>query len=199
MKNRNNDITTALIVGGKSRRFGTLKQLAIWDQQSLLDHSLHLARQLTNSIIAITGPHTFDLPDDIPQYNDLVKDKGPMGGILTALQYCRTSWCIMIPCDMPLLNVEIYHALIEALPSNVPIVAQSHRGVEPLVSIWPKSLLTDVKQAIQQNKLKLYLLINELNARIIPLEKKIKTYNPLFFSNINTKDDLEKLRHNYGK
>lgn len=191
--------SVALIVGGLSKRFGSLKQLAELNQQRLLDYSLNLARRFHQDIMLITGPHRFNRTNDIPQYQDLILHKGPMGGILTALHYCETSYCLMIPCDMPFLDKQIYDLLLQYLPSEVPVVARSHRGIEPLVSIWPKSIEDKIRLAVEQDKLKLFLFLQEAGALFVNVKEQLENYNPLWFSNVNTREDLERLKRYHAR
>lgn len=117
-----------------------------------------------------------------------------MGGIHTALVHCQTQYCAMIPCDMPFLSSTIYRHLYKEISTDKPVVAVSHRGVEPLVSIWPRDVLPAVTRAIEQNHLKLYRFLEELSAKFIDLPHTMPLYSEKYFININTIDDLHKVQ-----
>ncbi|GAB4168790.1 MAG: molybdenum cofactor guanylyltransferase MobA [Calditrichia bacterium] len=186
-------LSVALIIGGKSRRFGSLKQIAKIKDRKLIELAMEKAGQLSRHVMAVTGPHRFDLPAQIDQYNDIYAERGPLGGIHTALHYCQTEYCAMIPCDMPLLNPDIYRLLYQFVSSDKPVAAVSHRGKEPLVSIWPKKLLPAITKAIQQNHLKLFRLLDELSAGYVDLPSALPDYQKNYFCNINTPEDLGKI------
>ncbi len=185
-------ITIAVIAGGNSNRFGSSKVQAKFQGKRLIDYALHLAREISDNIIIISGNHPLQADANATVHRDLIPNCGPLGGIYTALYYASTFRVVMLPVDMPLLSAKVYHFLLEIDDTDRPIVALSHTGLESLVSLWPKSALPIVKHSLESQEFEIYKLLKTLNARHIDLQKDMENYKKEWFLNINSRHDLGK-------
>jgi molybdopterin-guanine dinucleotide biosynthesis protein A len=75
-----------------------------------------------------------------------------------------------------------------------PVVALSERGIEPLVSIWPKLTERHVKQYINKGNLMLHGVLRELQAIEVYIPQELPDYSPEMFLNVNRIEDLEKIK-----
>jgi molybdenum cofactor guanylyltransferase len=188
------NVTSALIAGGKSRRFGSSKLLARFDGKRLLDHALRTALSISQDTIII-GNIKDDLTSvTVPVYQDLISGCGPLCGIYTALHHAKQKYVAVLPVDMPLLSVDVYRFLYPSLMEARPVVALSHKGLEPLVSIWPVAVLAEFESAIKNNEYRLHKLLQKVNAKEIDLATFMPNYEQKWFKNINYKEDLEFLK-----
>ena len=187
------DTSVAIIAGGKSERFGEPKDRALLNGQSLLEYALNLALALSPQVALFSGRNEIILPENIAVYSDSIPDSGPLGGIFTALYHLPTPFIATLPCDMPLLTVEVYHLLYAHRTAHRPVVAVSEKGLEPLVAIWPQGTARTVLNNLITGKLSLRKSLGELNALQIYLPDALPNYHPDIFLNINYKKDLEKL------
>jgi molybdenum cofactor guanylyltransferase len=186
------NVTSALIAGGKSKRFGSPKELAGYDGRRLIDYALEIAKSISEKTIII-GPSALKITNSkIPRYDDLIPDCGPLGGIYTALHYAKDKYVAVLPVDMPLLNLKIYRALYPSLKDKRPVVACSHKGIEPLVSIWPVETLAALKSQIEKKDYRLYYLLKKLQAVEINFAS-LPDYKHHWFENINYKKDINLL------
>lgn len=189
------NVTVAIIAGGKSQRFGEPKALAKFGQQTLMDFSLQLARRLSRRIFVVSGNNEYHLPVGIKVYSDLLPERGPLGGIHTALFYSATPYLATLPCDMPLLSVRVYQILHQHLKAGRPVVAVSEKGWEPLVAIWPREALPIVEAYLMSEQLSLRNVLQALEVVEVSMPRHLTPYDPDIFFNINTKNDLNKLKH----
>ncbi len=185
-----NNVTSALIAGGKSRRFGSSKLLAEINGKRLLDHALDLALTISQDTIIIGNLNSIAAVGSIPIYEDLISGCGPLCGIYTALHHARQKYIAVLPVDMPLLSADVYQYLYTSCNEERPVVALSHKGLEPLVSIWPVSLCADFEKAVNGKEYRLYKLLKKFNANEIDLAANMPGYQKNWFKNINYKEDL---------
>ena len=185
------EITSALIAGGNSNRFGSSKMQAKFQGKRLIDYALHLALEISDNVIIIAGSHPLPADVNAKVYHDLIPNCGPLGGIYTALHYAPTSRVAILPVDMPLLSLKIYNVLLAVNERDRPVVAVSHAGLESLVSLWPKSILPMVKRSLESKELGIYKLLKKLNAIKIDLPNEMENYEKEWFLNINSRHDME--------
>ena len=188
-------VTAALIAGGKSKRFGSPKQKALYNGRSLLELAIQKIVRISSDAIIVGDVQHSQLKKPLPIHDDLERECGPIGGIYTAMHFSKKRWVAIFPVDMPLLPISVYRFLYVSSRAGLPIVAKSDRGVEPLVSLWPIETLVLVKNQIEKKDFRLYYLLKLLNAIELDLSK-IPGYNHLWFKNINYKRDLQTLESN---
>jgi molybdopterin-guanine dinucleotide biosynthesis protein A len=188
------NVTSALIAGGKSRRFGSSKLMAKYNGQRLLDRALNIAMTISKDTIIIGDLDPSIKVEAVPVYKDIVSGCGPVCGIYTALFHAQKKYVAVLPVDMPLLSPDVYRFLYPSLTEERPVVALSPKGLEPLVSIWPVALREEFEKAIENKEYKLYKLLQKFNAKEIDLESLMPSFQDSWFKNINYKEDLEHIK-----
>ena len=183
----------AIIAGGKSSRFGYSKADAKYQNSSLIKTAVKIAQKIsTNILIAAQNKNQF--PElKLPVYPDVVPDCGPIGGIYTALHFSKTEFVATLPCDLPLFQPEIMEILFQHKTPDRPVVARSHLGCEPVVTIWPAILQPDIKQMIDKKEYSLVKNLRRLGAIEVEIHKLMPDYDKKWFFNVNYYEDLQKL------
>jgi molybdopterin-guanine dinucleotide biosynthesis protein A len=194
MKNR---ITTAIIAGGKSSRFGEPKQLAKLGDKRFIDLAIETSGQISKDIMLICSNENWAVPGQISVYHDLFPDSGPLSGIYTAMQYSKYPWIAILPCDMPLLLPGIYRILYQNKILNRPVVASTPKEIEPLVALWPKSQSLAVKELLQLGETSVRRVLEMLDAIKISITNSLPGYRQDVFLNINIKEDLERVNNKF--
>jgi molybdopterin-guanine dinucleotide biosynthesis protein A len=184
--------TVAILAGGESKRFGHEKALSPISGKKLVEYSIDTAKEISQYIMIVTQKQNAAYEGfKITCHTDILKNCGPLGGIYTALYFSKTQWIAMMPCDMPLLNSSIYSILLSSLTDNhKPIVAVSHKGVEPLVSLWPKASQDIVYTQLQKRVFAIHHVLSKLKATKVEISLLMENYKQELFSNINYQDDL---------
>ncbi len=189
-----NDLTAAIIAGGKSTRFGAPKCEVEILGKTLLENAMDIALQVTSRVMVISGERTIPVRDGISVYPDVTPGRGPLGGIYTALLHTTTPYLLTLPCDVPLLPAAVLRQLTRYISSGRPVVAVSHKGLEPLVAVWPREALPTVQQCLETGRLSLREPLHQLQAVEVVLPREMKeSYQPEYFLNINTRADLQML------
>ncbi len=181
-----NECTVAIIAGGKSRRFGRPKYQAQIAGRRLIDFALDVALQLSPEVLIVSGLESIKNAFDLPVFDDEFPNCGPLGGIHAALKRMRTKWLAVLPVDMPLLKAEIYHELLKHRGGKGPVVAKTSKGVEPMVSLWPRSALDVIEHALQTKQFKIHDVLDSLAATEVPFPPD----ESIHFFNVNFESDL---------
>ena len=140
-------------------------------------------------------------PKDFPKHlktikkedwdKDEMKDKGPLGGILTGLENSSTQKNLVLGCDMPFLSEKILTELINACGDEDVLLTEHNGKAEPLCSVYNKNCLIHIRLLLEQNQLKITKALEELNTRVISFDDE-----PWFcgneFVNINSIEELRK-------
>src|SRR5262245_25811683 len=133
-----------ILAGGQSRRMGRDKATLKWGPASLLDHMTQLLSTVADPV-RVVGRE--ELPDRIP-------GKGPLGGILTALETSERENNLVLAVDLPLLTpafLEMFHSRF--LTSSQALTACRIDGVSPLCLGIRRYLLGDVARRIDAGSL----------------------------------------------
>lgn len=137
-------LSGALLTGGRSRRLGTDK--ASFDPfggGSMLAIGAAALRDAGCSEIAsVGGERRVDQPAGVDHLADLHPDEGPLGGIITALQWASNDLTVVLACDMPFIDGDVVtHLVTRALddPSAAVVVARVEERAQPLTAVWRRS------------------------------------------------------------
>jgi len=182
------NVTGIILAGGKSSRMGTDKGLVDLNGNPMITYSINVLKNVVSKVIIIAnqpGYKQFNL--DV--YPDLIPNKGPVGGIYTALSCSKTEQNIIVSCDTPFITKKLLNnLLLESKHYEVTIVKFKNK-IHPLIGVYNQSVKSIFEENIHKNKLKLGL-VNQQN------KLKVVSYNDCDFDektffNINTQTDLK--------
>lgn len=181
-------ITGIILAGGKSSRMGRDKGTALLNGIPMIEHVLRTLRQVTDSIIIIGPKHTYNYTGcDV--FEDIYPEKGPLGGIYTALTHTRTECNLILSCDIPFADAETLTNLCN-YNSDYSIVVPQYLGqLEPLCAVYTKSLLPAVENALKNDELGMRRFISCMPHDTVTIDTG--EINP--FRNINTAEELNQL------
>ena len=107
-------LKAAILIGGRSSRMGAPKHLLLRpDGITFLEGAIKALVEISKEI-ALVGDG--EVPDEFvsfPRLSDIAAGRGPLGGILAALQSDPACAWLILPCDMPLVARECLDELIE--------------------------------------------------------------------------------------
>ncbi|MEZ4607099.1 MAG: molybdenum cofactor guanylyltransferase [Deinococcales bacterium] len=185
-------ISAAILAGGKSSRFGSDKALYPFRGKPLIAWVLESLAEVDDCFIV--GPTAYHLPlanyPDLEKYNYL----GPLGGLYRALKEAKHDWLALVACDMPLLSKEYWALLDTACEEGVQVVmGGSGGGLEPLASLYHRSLLPLIESQLKAQKYSLLNLYEKANSKVIPWHLIQSQCPEHQFLNINYLADLASL------
>lgn len=182
-----------VLAGGKSRRFGQDKALAKVGELTLLEHAIGLLQSLALEVTIITqAARNYSFPH-CTIIEDLIPEKGPLGGLYTACAYYKKTSLLVLTCDMPGLRPAILQTLLQHYdPEKEAVVfTRDHQKIQPFPGIYQTSIGTKIRIALSCNKLSMHTLLDQLESTRLsadPLSSKT-------FLNINHIRDLESFTH----
>ncbi|HEY4581607.1 MAG TPA: molybdenum cofactor guanylyltransferase [Lysobacter sp.] len=103
------NFTGVVLAGGRSSRMGRDKALLAIDGGTLLDRAIALLRDAGATRVLVSGdrPAHDGIPDAFPGL-------GPVGGIASVLTHVDDGAMLVVPVDMPALDVDTLCVLFEA-------------------------------------------------------------------------------------
>lgn len=157
-------MTGVLLVGGASVRFGSSKEHAEYDGETLRARAWRLLGDACEERIAV-GRDGLDDPGT-----------GPVAAIAVGLRAASHDVAIVIPVDMPLLTVAALHALADACRD----AAVAQRG--PL----PCAVARDMLSAFETGERRLRTVLAGLDTATVELDERV-------LANVNTPAELDTL------
>lgn len=181
------NIPTYILCGGKSSRMGSDKGLVKLQGRMFIDHIINSLKSISNSIYLVSSNEEYsDFGYVLLQDNYL--NKGPLGGIQTALSHTSCKQVLILSCDIPLITGDTLQRLLDRKKADALIAfATAQEKWHPLVGIYSKRLLPAVENALENEHLKLIDFIKKH-----PYQKiEIEDHKSL--TNINTPEELKQL------
>lgn len=193
-----------ILSGGQSSRMGKDKGLIENDgvpwikmlQQKLADFSLPVyisvnKQQQTAYKSVLVSQY---LIADDPSLEGI---NGPLRGILSAFRAHPNHHIVFLPCDMPLLNREIFElwldTFLQQYPQHFAVISKAGKRLQPLCGIYSYKALQKLEENYRQGRIgnqSMHAVVKDmLNAYILEIPEKYIEQ----FKNFNTPEDLYKI------
>jgi molybdopterin-guanine dinucleotide biosynthesis protein A len=174
------EATGILLVGGLSRRFGSVKALAALGPETLSERAWRILGEAFTERLAV-GKDADQLWFSFPVLDDGVAVRAPMAGVVAGLRATPTDVAVFLPVDRPLVTVEALQELAEACAD----AAVPESG--PLPGAYARLALPVLEARLEERRLSLREALEELDVRTVPLDEEL-------LATVNTERDLERLR-----
>jgi molybdopterin-guanine dinucleotide biosynthesis protein A len=174
------DATGILLIGGLSRRFGSVKALAPLGPETLAERGWRLLGEAFEERVAV-GKEADQLGLPFPVLDDGVTVRAPIAGVVAGLRAAPTEVAVFLPVDSPLMTPEALRLLAEACAD----AAVPESG--PLPGAYAKRALRVLEPRLEAGDLALHEALAELDVNRVELEPELLT-------NVNTERDLDRLR-----
>jgi molybdopterin-guanine dinucleotide biosynthesis protein A len=195
--------------GGRSSRMGTDKAWLEIENRPMIERLLAQARPAVNSlsiIVNATNPHLQRYESLAESYDakvihDLHDHRGPLGGIGTALAYCkndRYQSALILACDMPFITTEFLAFLIdlhqhEANQLTLPVDQQER--LQPLAGVYSAACLPAVEQMLNADDLRVDNLCRRVQTRRVTFGEFASLTNAeRLFVNVNSIEEYISIR-----
>jgi len=212
-------LAIAVLIGGKSSRFGSDKGLFKFSGKPLISYLLDILSELKYDIFLVANSiyqiQVYMKQIDIKHLTAFIIDEKdrtfiktlhtPMIGLFSAfkeLKRLNYKKVLTLSCDAPLIKKEVLKYIIEQCKNFDCCIPQWENGfLEPLVAIYP--VKKALKTAKKNLKIQSYKLTNLLSAKwkinFISIEKDIKIMDEKLstFINMNEPRDNEKIKDNF--
>ncbi len=190
--NRISNISSFIIAGGKSKRFGEDKSLFQFKGKPLIEYVINTLKDVfeDTGIIADEGDKFSYLK--LPTYPDIIPGLGPIGGLLTALKHSQNERVFVVACDMPYLNADLIRYMTSLPPDYDVIVPFINNFYEALHAIYSINCIDVIERTISSGRRQIISFFGDLNLRRVT-EEEISYYTDveMTFENINYKRDVQ--------
>lgn len=188
-------MTGIILAGGNALRMGGAdKALLEIDNEPIIDRQLKVLKKFFNKIIVVTNrPDNYKKSKGVIMTSDVVRDRGPIGGIYSGLLASGSFYNFVVACDMPFLNGSVIRDMVEKTDGYDVIVPEIDGKLHPLFGIYSKGCIPVIKKLIEQGELRVKNLFPMVRSRFLSRDEMMRfDKDLLFLENINTKDDLSK-------
>ena len=184
-----------LLAGGKSSRFKKNKAIAKYNGERLIERTLKLLNKHFEKVfLVVDSKEKYSFIKGCYIIEDVVSNKGPLGGIYTGLLESNQKYNYVMACDMPLMSSRFIE-YIKNWEQNYDVLLPAYNGyIEPLAGIYSKSCLPIIEKNLKNEMLSIRELLREVNMQKIDESLIMRNFpNKNIFYNINYQKDLEVL------
>lgn len=175
------EATGVLLLGGLSRRFGSVKALAPLRDETLAERAWRVLGEAFSHRLAV-GKDADQLGLPFLLLDDGIRVRAPIAGVIAGLRAASTEISVFLPVDCPLMTAEALRSLAEACSDDAAV---SQKG--PLPGAYSKTTLAAFERRLVSGDLALDDALEEFDVRRIELD-------PELLANVNTERDLDRLR-----
>ena len=188
-----NHITGLILAGGRGTRMGSIdKGLQPLHEKPLVAHVItRLAPQVGPLLINANQNQEAYAQFGAPVIADTLEGfAGPLAGVQTGLQHCKTEFMVTAPCDSPFLPEDLVSRLSAALVEREADIAVAvtgegeQRQQHPVFCLLRTSLLAHLTNYLEEGNRKFALWYASL------LVVEVHFEDEQAFLNINTLDEL---------
>jgi molybdenum cofactor guanylyltransferase len=187
----NSGITAFILAGGKSQRMGADKGFLDWNGQSFVANIVAALTPIVGkNIVVVSSDERYD-DLGLNRISDIVANKGPLGGIYSALKHTSTKRNLIVSVDVPRISTELIDWLVKK-HTDAYQLTQLEVGEKPspLVAIYDRSVRILLPEYIAGNQLKLRDFVKDLTHQTI----KVPDVWGKQLENINTPEDYQNLK-----
>jgi len=189
-------LAAAILAGGKNSRMnGQDKAFLKVDGGAIIKRTIDLLRKMFDEvIIATNNPEKYSFYEgDCVVVKDIIRDKGPLCGIHSALTRTSLNGIFTVACDMPYLNSNLIQKIVDESKTDVDcVIPYTKNGLEPLCGIYFKSALPKLEDALSSDDLSMGGFVSRVNCRYVDAGGD----DADTFININTPLDMKDMIKN---
>jgi molybdopterin-guanine dinucleotide biosynthesis protein A len=187
-------LTAAILAGGRASRLGGIdKGALVLGGTSIVQRQIRLLRPLAERLVIVANDRGRYANLGVPVIRDLVADKGPLGGLYTALVDASAEWTMVVACDLPFLDAGFLRHLVASARDVEAVVPRTADGLHPLCAVYAASTAPAARRLIESGRLKVLDLLAAIRVREIAPDE-VEGFDPdgLLLFNLNTPEDYRR-------
>jgi molybdenum cofactor guanylyltransferase len=177
-------ITLGILAGGKATRLDGIDKA--WLEREGAPQVVTLAQAFGPRVEAVIVSANRNaeryLAHGLRAIHDRIEDIGPLAGLDTLVNACRSEWLLTVPVDAAQVPDDLIARLAEG--GALGAYALDQEGPQPLVALWP---VETTRVAIAEAIAKKDLAVHALQARLAMPGVRFEDAR---FGNLNTPQDL---------
>jgi molybdenum cofactor guanylyltransferase len=181
-----------VLAGGHSRRMGRDKALLPWGGATLLEHALQRLRRVCAEVAILSGAEPRYLDAGAPVLADAAKGRGPLGGLVAALEHARHDLVLLLAVDVPFAPPELLRFLLEGAGDSDAVVPVVQERPQPLCAVYRRSCAAAARRRLEAGDLKMSRFWTDVRVRTVGEAELAAFGDPaLLLRNLNTPQDYE--------
>ena len=196
------DIEGFILVGGASSRMGADKSWLTLGGETFARRIAHALATVAQKVSLVSAREEHR-SHGLPLVRDVFTGVGALGGLHAALDTCRTEWAAVVSCDLPFVTPRLFERFASLRGQDCDAVApvQPDGRPQPLCALYARDPCDALAaQMIAEGELRPRLLLRRVRTRWVePRELEDLEGHELFFTNVNTPDDLAQARQISGQ
>jgi len=175
-----------VLAGGRSSRMGQDKALLELDGMTLVAWAVKSLRTVCEDV-AISGGAA-----GVAAYGRVIGDgqpgRGPLGGIVAALEQSGTEWNLFLAVDVPFVPELVWQGLMERAEAGgaVAVMARCEGQVQPLCAAYARAALPVMRAELEAGRWKVTAA-----AAAAGQVEYVDFQEAAWFRNVNTPEDFQ--------
>lgn len=189
------DLCAVILAGGKSSRMGVNKALLNFGGRPLISVMVDRIRPITNEILISSNDPAYYEFLNLPVIPDRYQGHGPLAGLHAAMLWKERVLYIVLACDLPNLQAPLLRKLAFFAKGYDVAIPRSRDGLaHPLCAVYRRTCLPVVEHSLLRGVNKMIDVLEESSLSIRWVEPEEGQFEDAQLANINTPEDLRKLR-----
>src|ERR1035437_5384601 len=187
------NISGVILAGGASKRFnGLIKAKIVIDGRTIISRIIETIGDIFDEIVIVTNtPCEYKELSSCKIIGDQFLDKGPLGGIHSAMKGSDREALFVVAGDMPQLAKELIVKQIDFYNTNncEVLIPKIDQYIEPLHGIYKRTLIKTLEDyLLGDNDYAIREFLKKVDAHYLQIEGSEK-YKSIF-TNINSPEDI---------
>ncbi|MGB9696515.1 MAG: molybdenum cofactor guanylyltransferase [Ignavibacteria bacterium] len=189
------NISGIILAGGKSSRMGVNKAFLYIDGEMIISRVVKMMNLLFKNLMIITNTLQEYEFLGLPVFEDIYKEKGPLGGIHSGLTHSKTENNFVLSCDMPFMTIEMIDYIINYKTQSPVVFCKAAGYMQPLAGVYSRSIIPQMERFFLDRSItdnSFHQFLKEVDSEIINPES-LPFYDDKIFYNVNCPEDYEKI------
>ena len=194
-----NEFTCVILAGGENKRMGRDKAFMLFFGKPLIESTIESLGALFRKLLIVTNQPFRYKKYGIKTQRDILFNRGPLGGVYTALLTSESKYNFIIACDMPVINQGLIRYMVDE-SSDYDVVVPEYGGkLHPLYAVYSNECLRFIEKQLSRKNFRITDTFKNLRTKIIA-EEEVRKFDSRgeCFLNINTPQDYQKFNNSPG-
>jgi len=188
-------LAVAILAGGKSDRMGHDKALLNIGGMPMLKRIIDISNCISQEHLVVSNTPNMHDSFGWPIVSDSYRNKGPLGGLCTALNSVKSERLLLLACDLPYLRSDFLNYITGICTEKDAVVPYYNRP-QPLCAVYRTALVTTIETLINQQQLSMRYFLKQIDVlQVLPDQWSHTKADHKLFSNINTPADYETINN----
>ncbi|MBP6958237.1 MAG: molybdenum cofactor guanylyltransferase [Spirochaetia bacterium] len=191
--------SAAILNGGHARRFGGIDKQEVEIEGVPIGFLLaYRLGKIAQELLIVGKPHKLYEDLGASQFEDDIKEGGPVCGLFSALVNASLEWVCLCAADMPFVSLALIRYLyVQSMSKEVDIVlCKTDDTLQPFFAFYKRNLVSELYSYIQSSSDLSFRHFIKMEKHLIIQENDIASIcDPgIVFQNINDRKSLERAR-----